>query len=174
MELHSGYYSRSRSFTGNPSGNTGLAKSGQRFRLILDALPEIDRRGCGRSRTRSAVRQPPAEDRQLPPHGYRQRAGHLCELARLRSPQDRGERIFTGRINLALKFRVVGNAEAIWAKNQSIGNCSGVAFCARGFSKVGGHSGSNWAIRFSQWGYPPASRFLRLNLKSESNLCTLT
>jgi putative oxidoreductase len=35
----------------------------------------------------------------------------------------------------------------------------GLFFVLAGFSKLAGHSGTDWAARLSHWGYPAASRY---------------
>jgi putative oxidoreductase len=35
----------------------------------------------------------------------------------------------------------------------------GLFFVLAGFSKLAGPSGTDWAVRFSHWGYPAASRY---------------
>ena len=35
----------------------------------------------------------------------------------------------------------------------------GLFFMLAGFSKLAGTSGTDWAVRLSHWGYPPASRY---------------
>jgi uncharacterized membrane protein YphA (DoxX/SURF4 family) len=45
---------------------------------------------------------------------------------------------------------------AVWAAAIVMG----LLFVFVGLSKLAGPSGTHWALRLSQWGYPPASRYV--------------